>query len=145
MLHDVVAEPGEHSPAELRAEYDALLQSVVETVGVDRIVAETDLSRETVEAIAAGEATESVELTVTEAAAILGLSEDVPDAEVVVLELRDHLLMGMTTGVLDVDTISAEIDVDLTGQEVQQALEGRTEMTLDELAAIHRFVAASQR
>jgi hypothetical protein len=129
----------------LRAEYDALLQSVVETVGVDRIVAETDLSRETVEAIAAGEATESVELTVTEAAAILGLSEDVPDAEVVVLELRDHLLMGMTTGVLDVDTISAEIDVDLTGQEVQQALEGRTEMTLDELAAIHRFVAASQR
>ncbi|MFC5367045.1 DUF5791 family protein [Salinirubrum litoreum] len=145
MLHDVVAEPGELSPAELRAEYDALLRSVVETVGVDRVVAETDLSRETVEALAAGESAESVALTVTEAAAILGLSDEVPDAEVVVLELRDHLLMGMTTGVLDVDTISAEIDADLTGQEVQQALEGRTEMTLDELAAIHRFVAASQR
>jgi hypothetical protein len=53
--------------------------------------------------------------------------------------------MGMTTGVLDVDTIAAEIDVDLTGQEVQQALEGRTEMTLTELAAIHRFIDASQR
>lgn len=142
MLHDVVADPGERSPAELRAEYDALLQSVVESVGVDRVVAETDLSEETVEAVSAGE---SVALTVSEAAAVLGLSEDVPDADVVVLELRDHLLMGMTTGVLDVDTIAAEIDVDLTGQEVQQALEGRTEMTLDELAAIHQFVAASQR
>ena len=142
MLHDVVADPGERSPAELRAEYDSLLQSVVDAVGVDRVVAETDLSRETVEAVGSGE---TVELTVSEAAAILGLSEDVPDAEVVVLELRDHLLMGMTTGVLDVDTIAAEIDVDLTGQEVQQALEGRTEMTLDELAAIHRFVASAQR
>jgi tartrate dehydratase beta subunit/fumarate hydratase class I family protein len=142
MLHDVVADPGERSPAELRAEYDALLQSVVDSVGVDRVVAETDLSDETVEAVASGE---PVELTVSEAAAVLGLSEDVPDAEVVVLELRDHLLMGMTTGVLDVDTIAAEIDVDLTGQEVQQALEGRTEMTLDELAAIHRFVASAQR
>lgn len=142
MLHDVVADPGDRSPAELRAEYDTLLQSVVDSVGVARVVAETELSDETVEAIAAGE---SVELTVSEAAAVLGLSEDVPDAEVVVLELRDHLLMGMTTGVLDVDTIAAEIDVDLTGQEVQQALEGRTEMTLDELAAIHQFVAASQR
>jgi hypothetical protein len=142
MLHDVVAEPGELSPPELRAEYDALLQSVVGTVGVDRVVAETDLSRESVAAIAAGE---SVDLTVTEAAAILGLSDEVPDAEVVVLELRDHLLMGMTTGVLDVDTISAEIDADLTGQEVQQALEGRTEMTLDELSAIHRFIASAQR
>jgi tartrate dehydratase beta subunit/fumarate hydratase class I family protein len=142
MLHDVVADPGERSPAELRAEYDALLQSVVESVGADRVVAETDLSEETVEAVSAGE---SVALTVSEAAAVLGLSEDVPDADVVVLELRDHLLMGMTTGVLDVDTIAAEIDVDLTGQEVQQALEGRTEMTLDELAAIHQFVAASQR
>jgi tartrate dehydratase beta subunit/fumarate hydratase class I family protein len=142
MLHDVVADPGERSPAELRAEYDSLLQSVVDSVGVDRVVAETDLSDETVEALAAGE---SIELTVSAAAAVLGLSEDVPDAEVVVLELRDHLLMGMTTGVLDVDTIAAEIDVDLTGQEVQQALEGRTEMTLDELAAIHRFVASAQR
>jgi tartrate dehydratase beta subunit/fumarate hydratase class I family protein len=142
MLHDVVAEPGELSPSELRAEYDALLRSVVERVGVERVVAETGLSRETVETISTGG---SVELAVTEAAAVLGLSDEVPDAEVVVLELRDHLLMGMTTGVLDVDTIAAEIDVDLTGQEVQQALEGRTEMSLDELAAIHRFIAAAQR
>jgi len=32
--------------------------------------------------------------------------------------------MGMATAVLDVDTIAAAIDADLTGQEVQQALEG---------------------
>jgi hypothetical protein len=142
MLHDVVDDPGSHSPAELRAAYEAKLASVVESVGAERVVAETDLTAEQVDAIAAGDA---ADLTVSEAAAVLGLSEEVPDAEVVVLELRDHLLMGMTTGVLDVDTIAAEIDVDLTGQEVQQALEGRTEMTLTELAAIHRFIDASQR
>jgi hypothetical protein len=142
MLHDVVDDPGSHSPAELRAAYESKLASVVESVGAERVVAETDLTAEQVEAIAAGDA---ADLTVSEAAAVLGLSEEVPDAEVVVLELRDHLLMGMTTGVLDVDTIAAEIDVDLTGQEVQQALEGRTEMTLTELAAIHRFIDARQR
>jgi hypothetical protein len=53
-----------------------------------------------------------------------------------VAEVRDHLLMGMATAVLDVDAIAAKIDADLTGQEVQQALEGRTAMTLGQLAEI---------
>jgi len=44
--------------------------------------------------------------------------------------------MGMATAVLDVDTIAAAIDADLTGQEVQQALEGARPMTLGQLAEI---------
>jgi hypothetical protein len=50
--------------------------------------------------------------------------------------------MAMTTGVVDVDTLAANVDLDLSGQEVQQALEGRAEMTLEQLAAIHQFLAA---
>jgi hypothetical protein len=49
--------------------------------------------------------------------------------------------MGMTTGVLDVDTIASNVDLDLSGQEIQQAIEGRIRMTLDELASIHGYVA----
>ena len=48
--------------------------------------------------------------------------------------------MGMTTAVLDVDAVAAELDADLTGQEVQQAVEGRIAMTLPELAAIQSVI-----
>jgi hypothetical protein len=71
----------------------------------------------------------------------LALSDDYPDSEAIVLELRDHLLLGMTTGVLDVDTVASNVELGLSGQEIQQALEGRNAMTLEQLAAIHRFIA----
>ncbi|WP_101296252.1 DUF5791 family protein [Halegenticoccus soli] len=138
MLYDAAERPGSLTAAELREAYEAELRSVVDEVGVDAVAAESELDRETVEAVAAGE---PVELTLEEAAAVLATSEEYPDARSIVLEVRDHLLMGMTTGVLDVDTIASDIDADLTGQEVQQAIEGRIPMTLDELAAIHRYVA----
>jgi hypothetical protein len=138
MLYDAADEPGALSTDELLATYAAELQAVVDDVGADTVVAETDLDRETVEAVAAGNV---ADLTLEEAAAVLAVSPDYPDQRGIVLEVRDHLLMGMTTAVLDVDTIAANIDVDLTGQEVQQAIEGRTPMTLAKFAAIHRLIA----
>jgi hypothetical protein len=138
MLYDAADDPETLSTDELLATYAAELQAVVDDVGADTVVAETDLDRETVEAVAAGDV---ADLTVEEAATVLAVSSDYPDQRGIVLEVRDHLLMGMTTAVLDVDTIAANIDVDLTGQEVQQAIEGRTPMTLGEFAAIHRLIA----
>jgi hypothetical protein len=138
MLYDAADEPGSLSPEELREAYQRELESVVDDVGVDAVVAETALGRETVEAIAEGE---TPELTVEEAAAVLAVSDEYPDAPSILMEIRDHLLMGMTTGVLDVDTIASNIDTDHTGQEVQQVLEGRSPMTLSELAAIHQYIA----
>jgi hypothetical protein len=76
--------------------------------------------------------------------AVLAVDADI-DAETMALELQDRLLMGMTTGVLDVDTLAAATDLDLSGQEVQQSLEGRRSTTLDELAAIHRVIADRNR
>lgn len=138
MLYDAADEPETLSTDELLATYAAELQAVVDDVGADTVVAETDLDRDVVEAVAAGDV---ADLTVEEAATVLAASPDYPDQRGIVLEVRDHLLMGMTTAVLDVDTIAANIDVDLTGQEVQQAIEGRTRMTLAEFAAIHRLIA----
>jgi hypothetical protein len=53
--------------------------------------------------------------------------------------------MGMATAVLDVDSIAAKIDADLTGQEVQQALEGRAAMTLGQLAEIIAVIERRKR
>lgn len=140
MLHEVVEET-DPEPAALQAAYEERIREAVVAVGVETVVDETKLDRETVTALADGE---SSELTVEEAAAVLALDSD-RDAETIVLELRDHLLMGMTTAVLDVDSIAANVDLDLTGQEVQQALEGRNRMTLAELAEIHSVIESRKR
>lgn len=138
MFYDAADEPGSLTPAELRAAYEAELAAVVDAEGVETVATESGLDRETIEAVAAGE---SPELTLSEAAAVLAVAEGAPDAESIAVEVRDHLLMGMTTAVLDVDTIGAEIDADLSGKEVQQILEGRMPARLDQLAAIHRLIA----
>jgi len=137
MLHDVVEEGAEPTPSALRTAYTEALRSTVAAVGPETVAADSEVEADRIEALAGGE---SPNLTVEEAAAVLAVDPDQPDAEAIVFELRDHLLMGMTTGVLDVDTIAATADVDLTGQEIQQAIEGRTAMTLDQLAAIQSVI-----
>jgi hypothetical protein len=139
MLYDAADDPGGLTPDALREAYESQLRHVVDAVGAETAAAESGVDSEQVRALANGPVPD---LRVTDAAAILALGEGRPDAESIVLELRDHLLMAMTTGVVDVDTLAANVDLDLSGQEVQQALEGRTEMTLAQLAAIHRFLAA---
>ncbi|ERH01346.1 MAG: hypothetical protein J07HN6_00898 [Halonotius sp. J07HN6] len=137
MLHTVADDATDLSAAGLQAAYETRLQEILDTVGIETADTETDLDRDTLAGVADGEA---AELTLTEAAAIAALDDEFPDAEAIVLETRDHLLMGMTTAVLDVDAIAANLDVGLTGQEVQQAIEGRVEMTLAELAAIQSVI-----
>ena len=137
MLHDAADEPGTLSTGQLRDAYERELRAVVDAHGVDAVAAETGVAAETVDALRDGA---SPTLTLSEAAAILALDGG-RDAGAIVQEVRDHLLMGMTTGVVDVDTIASNVDLDLSGQEVQQAIEGRIPMTLDELAAIHGYIA----
>jgi hypothetical protein len=139
MLYDAADTPGEMTPDALRRAYEDQLRAVIDAVGSGTVAAETDLASDRIDALVDGPVPD---LTVEDAAAVLALDDGRPDAASIVLELRDHLLMAMTTGVVDVDTLAANIDHDLSGQEVQQALEGRTEMTLAQLAAIHRFLAA---
>ena len=137
MLHDAADRVSEPTPSALRTAYEAALRSTIEAVGPETVANDAAIEADRIEALAAGD---SPDLTAEEAAAILAVDPDQPDAEAIVFELRDHLLMGMTTGVLDVDTIAATIDVDLTGQEIQQAIEGRAAMTLEQLAAIQSVI-----
>ena len=137
MLQNVSEDLSECTPSTLQAGYFEQLRSVLKGVGSEQVTAESGLETQLIDAVAAGE---QPSLTLEEAAAILAVDDDKPDAEAIVFEIRDHLLMGMTTAVLDVDTIAANIDADLTGQEVQQAIEGRIEMTLAQLAAIQAVI-----
>jgi hypothetical protein len=141
MFYDVVDDPASLTPTELRAAYERVLVEVVERYGVSTVAAESGVDADRLDALADGD---DVPLTVDDAMAVLAVDADI-DAETMALELQDRLLMGMTTGVLDVDTLAAATDLDLSGQEVQQSLEGRRSTTLDELAAIHRVIADRNR
>ncbi|WP_411965627.1 DUF5791 family protein [Haloferax sp. YSMS24] len=134
MLYDAVANPGTASPDELRAAYEAEISDAVASVGAATAADAADVSETRL-------SNGVLELTLEQAAAILALTDGYPDADAIVWEFRDHLLMGMTSGILDVDTLASEVDLDLSGQEIQQAIEGRTPATLNELAAIHHVIA----
>lgn len=133
----------------LLASFEALVSEAAAEAGRDRIVDETGLDGTSVDVVdggtgANGEGGGMADLSVTDGAAVVALIGD-HDADAIVAELRDHLLMGMATAVLDVDTIAASIDADLTGQEVQQVLEGRAAMTLGQLAEIMAVIERRKR
>ncbi|PSP74260.1 hypothetical protein BRC86_06505 [Halobacteriales archaeon QS_3_64_16] len=141
MFHEV-ANASELSAAELRGRYDGQLAAVVDEHGIEGVIEASGVERERVEAIAEGD---SPELTLEGGAAILAISPDEPDAEAIVMEARDHLLMGMTTGVLDVEAVESGIDGAFDAREIQQKIEGRLEMTLDELAQLHGYIDSRAR
>ncbi|MEM4781306.1 MAG: DUF5791 family protein [Halalkalicoccus sp.] len=130
------------SPEDLREQYEAELAGVIEDVGVGEAAAETGIEAERLDALVAGE---SPELTVEEACGILALDPEEPEAEIIRAEIEDRLLLGMTTAVLDVDTIAANLERDLSGKDVHQRVEGRAPMTLSEYAAIHYFIGERKR
>lgn len=138
MLTDEIADPEATSPGALRARYERELADVVERVGVEEAAAESGVDRETLDALAAGE---SPEVTVAEAASLYALGDE-RDADAILAEVRDHLMLQMSSAVVDVDALAAGIDADLDPKEVQQKIEGRQPMTLAEYARVHRFVAA---
>jgi len=139
MLTDTVADAAAIAHGELRGRYEAALAEVVATIGAETVVDETGLDAETVADI---EAENGDAYTVSDAAAVLALEDGAPDAEGYLLELRDHLMLQMSSAVLDVDAVAAGLETELTPREIQQKIEGRQSMTLAEYAEIHRFIAA---
>ena len=140
MFHEVVDDRGSGSDVdaddptagELLAAFETLVSEAAD-IEPDRLVGGVGLSESSASAARNGDV---AALSLADAAAVLAAANPDRDADAMVAEVRDYLLMGMATAVLDVDAIAAKIDADLTGQEVQQALEGRTAMTLGQLAEI---------
>lgn len=140
MLQELVERPGERPAVELHEAYLGALREVVDDAGVETVVETSGVDEERIVTLADGD---SVDLSLSEAAGILAAGEGAP-ADALEAEVRDHLLMGMTTAVLDVDTIAANVEgMSATG--IQQRIEGRTEMSLEEFATLHAFIASRQR
>lgn len=139
MLYDALPEADEPTPADLEAAYAAELGAVVDEHGRETVADASGVPAETLAAFQSGEVADA---TVSDAAAVLAV--DGPDADVVVAEVRDDLMMGLSTAILDVDTVAVEIDSELDGREVRQALEGQIRLRLDELAAIQSLVRSRE-
>ena len=126
------------SPSDLRAEYEDDLAAIVDDRGPEAVAADTDLEPETLEALAAGD---SPELTLEEAAEIQSLAEGTPDPETIVTMALEHLLLGMSTAVLDVDAVESELAIEMDAKEVHQKIEGRAPMSFREFVHVQYVIA----
>ncbi|WP_262175686.1 DUF5791 family protein [Haloarcula laminariae] len=142
MLRTEFPDAGERSPDELLAAYGSVLAETVESVGTGAVVDATDLDREAVDAAADGDV---ASLSLEDAMAVLAADPDRPDADALQAEAQDILLMGMTTAVMDVESLASGIDSQLEPKEIQQKIEGRYPMTLEEYALLHSYIESQRR
>ena len=127
------------SPAELREEYESEFASVVESVGLEDAAAETGIDRERLEALVAGD---SPDLTLEDAAAIKALEDGEPDPETIVTMAGEHLLLGRSSAVLDVEAVESHLEIDLEAKEVQQKIERRAPMSLEEYVHVQHVIVS---
>ncbi|MBV0901470.1 DUF5791 family protein [Haloarcula salina] len=137
MLRGEFPEAGEQSPEALLAAYATVLTETVDSVGVDAVVEASGLDRGVVGAFADGDIADR---TLEEAVAVLATDPDRPDADALQAEAQDILLMGMTTAVMDVESLASGLDDRLEPKEIQQKIEGRFPITLEEYATLHSHI-----
>jgi hypothetical protein len=123
--------------ADLRAEYDDHLASVIDRHGTEAVAERTGLETETVAALEAGD---SPSLSLEDAAEIQALEEDEPDADTIVTMACEHLLLGMSSAVLDVEALASRLEIDLEPKEVQQKIERRAPMSFEEYVSLQHTI-----
>ncbi|WP_049922820.1 DUF5791 family protein [Halopiger djelfimassiliensis] len=128
------------SPDELLAEYESDLAALVERHGLEHVVDATDVDRDALEALLEGDA---ADLDLEEAARIQALEDGVREPETVVTMACEHLLMGMSSAVLDVDAVQSELEIELDAKEIQQKIERRAPMSFAEYAHIQHVIVSN--
>lgn len=130
------------SPETLETTYLEELGTILEGVDLENVSETTGVEHSRLEQVTDGDA---AALTLEEAAEIQSLGEGEPDAETIVTMACEHLLLGMTTAVVDVDTLAGDLEGDLDAKEVQQKIERRAPMTFEEFVEIQYAIAARTR
>lgn len=141
MLADDITSPGTLSPDDLWRRYFDAVRAAASTAGPDRLGKETDLDEVTIDAILDDDVDG---LLLSDAAAILAI-EDGHDPTRQLEAVLDRLLFDMSTAILDVDALAADLALDLDPQEIQRRVEGREPMTLEEYAHIRLRIARGLR
>ena len=127
------------SAAELRAEYDDQLAAIVEETGLEETATATAVDEGTLERLVEGDLPS---LAFTEAAELVALVDGEPDAETVVEIACDHLLLGMSMAVLDVEAVESELELDLDAKEIQQKIERRAPMSFEEYVHLQHAIVS---
>lgn len=139
MLDRPIEDPERIGPDDLLEGYAAALAAAVEAVGRDRLLERSAVDGADLEAIAAGDVGA---LGLETAATVLGADPDRAPADAVLSAARDHLMLSMSSAMLDVDRLAADLGGDLDPGEVQAKLEGRLSMSLEEFARIKLRLAS---
>ncbi|WP_049895346.1 DUF5791 family protein [Halopiger xanaduensis] len=126
------------SPDELLAEYRNDLAAAVEDYGPEAAANDTDVDREAIDQLLEGDLPD---LSLEEAAQLQALDERAPDAATIVDIGCEHLLLGMSTAVLDVDALETELAIEMDAKEIQQKIEQRAPMTFGEYVHIQYAIA----
>lgn len=140
MLHEERTEVEAETPAEHAAAYRSELASIVAERGVESVREATGVDAAVLEALVADEAPE---IDLEDAAAIQALATDL-DAATIYVEACEHLLLGMSMAVLDVETLASEYEGERSAKAIQQRLERRAPMTLEEFARIEHYVVGER-
>jgi hypothetical protein len=131
MFRNVDADSTEEA-AEL---YAGELRVVVEEVGPAEAVETTGLDGATIEAVTGSDVETVGRMHLTEVGSILALT-DGREADAIVADARDELMLAMSANVTDVERLAAGLDLELDPKELQAKMEGRFPMRLREYAAL---------
>ena len=137
VLYDSAVARDAESPEALLDRYESLLADAAEDAD-DESLTEAGVDEEAIESVRAGD---GADVTVADAAAAVAVA-DGADPDALLAEVRDSLLLGMSSAMLDVDRIAADVEGDVDPKEVQGKVEGRHPMSLAEYARIHHYVAS---
>lgn len=141
MLREPVDAPPDASPHSIQQQYEQRLADLITAKGITEAATATGLDEETVEAVA----TQSgAELSLEDAAILAGLAENAPEPEAILTDIRDTLLLEMSSAMLTVDRLATDLALDLDPKEIQAKIEGRQPMTLGEYALLRQYLARQQ-
>lgn len=124
-------------PEELLARYETELADAARKAGLEAAADAADVAADRLESV------DGTEVSLEEAAAVLGLAED-RDPEALLAEVRDDVMLAMSTAVLDVDAVARGLEAELSAREIQAKIEGRLEMSLREYARVRHYIASQQ-
>ena len=141
MLTDEINDIEAIGPEELLDRYHQFVNDIITDIGRQSVESTLDIPDNRILSFLNGDPTT---LTIEDVAAIIAMTKPDRDQTEILADIEDQLLFGMTTAVLNVDTVSASIDPDISPKEVQQKLEGRLSMDLREYAHIRHFIATKQ-
>ncbi len=127
------------TPEALAAHYHNQFAEVVTAVGREQAVTTTGIDATRLAALESGDPALSLE----EAAALVALEEGEPDPETVVEIACEHLLLGMSMAVLDVEALASRLELELDAKEIQQKLERRAPMTFGEFVYFQHAIVSS--